>query len=72
MKKKKIKPLNEELPEFFLDELEKRLETDPLNVGALMNLYDPSVQNGDYFCINYDTCNEYNGCNHYTYCTIDI
>lgn len=72
MTKKEIKSLNEELPEFFLNELEKRLETDPLNVGALMSLYDPSVQNGEYFCIGYQMCNEFNGCNHYSSCTIDV
>lgn len=55
MEKKVIKSLNEGLPEFFLDELEQRLETDPLNVGALVNLYGPAIQSGD--CIEFECSN---------------
>ena len=35
---KLIESFNEELPEFFLSDLEERLETDPLNVSALVTL----------------------------------
>ena len=31
----KIESLNSELPEFFLENLENRLETDPLSIGGL-------------------------------------
>ena len=31
-KNKSIEKLNESLPEFFLSDLEERLETDPMNV----------------------------------------
>ncbi len=72
MEKKVIKSLNEGLPEFFLDELEQRLETDPLNVGALVSLYDPSTQSGADICGRYETCEEYNGCKGYSICRIDV
>lgn len=42
MEKHEIKSLNEGLPEFYLEDLEQRLETDPLNVGALVSLNDTS------------------------------
>lgn len=51
MEKHEIKSLNEGLPELFLEDLEQRLETDPLNVGALVSLNDPSVQSGSEWCL---------------------
>lgn len=65
MKKHKIKSLNEGLPEFFLEDLEQRLETDPLNVGALVSLNEPSTQSGSEWCLIHCSknfsCNEYKG-----------
>ncbi len=37
-KNKSIEKLNEALPEFFVSDLEERLETDPMKVGALVTL----------------------------------
>lgn len=34
-KDEKVMQLNETLPEFYLENLEERLETDPLTVGSL-------------------------------------
>lgn len=36
--KNKIMPLNTALPEFYLEEVEQRLETDPLTLGGLVDL----------------------------------
>lgn len=72
MKKEQIKSLNETLPEFYLEELEQRLETDPLNVGALVNLYDPATQSGSDLCFKYITCGEFNNCNNYSSCSTVI
>lgn len=72
MKKKQIKSLNESLPEFFLEDLEQRLETDPLNVGALVSLYDPAMQSGGDACGHYTVCEEYKGCNNVTICNINF
>lgn len=35
-------PMNTELSEFFVEELEQRLETDPLIVGGLLDLFSSS------------------------------
>lgn len=35
-------PMNTELSEFFVEELEQRLETDPLIVGGLLDLFSPN------------------------------
>lgn len=37
-------PMNTELSEFFVEELEQRLETDPLIVGGLLDLFSSSHQ----------------------------
>jgi len=62
-KKKSIESLNEELPEFFLSDLEERLETDPMNVGALVTLqttgpYNCGIHSG--FCM-FNFCSERTG-----------
>ena len=50
---KLIESLNEELPEFFLSDLEERLETDPLNVSALVTLQtNMSAANSDWCLVN--------------------
>ncbi len=52
-KKNSIESLNEELPEFFLSDLEERLETDPMNVGALVTLQtNMTAANADWCFIN--------------------
>ena len=42
MEKNKIKinSLNTVLPEIYLDEMERRLETDPLTLGGIVDLID--------------------------------
>lgn len=57
---KKIESLNKELPQFFLEELEQRLETDPLSVGGLFDL-DVSA-NMEGICEDYQFCLDYQGC----------
>lgn len=64
-KEKSIESLNEELPEFFLSDLEERLETDPMNVGALVTLQS-TVQSD--FCWDYINCANYCGCENYFKC----
>lgn len=39
-------PMNTELSEFFVEELEQRLETDPLIVGGLLDLFTSTHQSG--------------------------
>lgn len=39
-----LTPMNTELSEFFVEELEQRLETDPLIVGGLLDLFTSSHQ----------------------------
>lgn len=57
---KKIESLNKELPQFFLEELEQRLETDPLSVGGLFDLQAADgEENG---CLGVSTCHDYRFC----------
>ena len=51
-KKIEIVPLNSEISEFQLRELEKRLETDPLAVGGLLD-----VGIGEEHCSGIFVCN---------------
>lgn len=53
MSNKNFKPLNKELPEFFLESLEQRLETDPLSIGALLDI---KVENASDGCWGYSAC----------------
>lgn len=46
-KKKELHSLNEGLPSFYLEELEQRLETDPLGVTGLLSQYSASLNTGD-------------------------
>lgn len=39
-----IIPLNNTLSAFCLDEVERRLETDPLTLGGLIDLQEPDVE----------------------------
>ncbi len=41
-----LTPMNTELSEFFVEELEQRLETDPLIAGGLLDLFSSSHQDG--------------------------
>jgi len=55
----RIKKLNEELPEFFLESLEERLETDPMAIGGMVDLTDASEASEESgFCFNF-SCGEY-------------
>jgi len=62
----KIRKLNEELPEFFLESLEERLETDPMSIGSIIDLTDSSM--GTNSCTGYRYCEYYNGCYGVTSC----
>jgi len=62
----KIRKLNEELPEFFLESLEERLETDPMSIGSIIDLTDSSM--GTNSCTGYRYCHEYNGCDEVVIC----
>lgn len=65
---KKIESLNKELPQFFLEELEQRLETDPLSVGGL---FDLQAADGDNRCVLQSVCNGNNGCAEDSFCVIN-
>lgn len=62
--KTELLSLNAELPSLYLEELEQRLETDPLAIGGLL-----SVDMADDSC-SYCECNGHCGqkCNHCSYC----
>lgn len=65
-----IKKLNEELPEFFLESLEKRLETDPMSVGSFVDLTDSSDESD--FCIGKTHCGEKGDCIDVTSCPVNF
>ncbi|MBO5058354.1 MAG: hypothetical protein J6C10_02475 [Prevotella sp.] len=65
---KKIESLNKELPQFFLEELEQRLETDPLSVGGL---FDLQAADGEDWCVGRSVCNGDNGCSDKSSCLIN-
>lgn len=57
-------PMNTELSEFFVEELEQRLETDPLIVGGLLDLFSSSHQGGASsvsMACNVDNCDSHIG-----------
>jgi hypothetical protein len=63
MSKKLVKSLNEGLPVFYLEHLEQRLETDPLSIGALMDVDASNTEDGsDSFCWGYEFCNTKGNC----------
>ena len=68
-KKKSIESLNEELPEFFLSDLEERLETDPMNVGALVTL-QTNMTAANAYCTIHCTC-EKGYCQPRSWCVFD-
>ncbi len=49
--------MNETLPEFYLENLEERLETDPLNVGSMFK-----VEMDADGCLFERTCGKEGGC----------
>lgn len=57
---KKIESLNKELLQFFLEELEQRLETDPLSVGGLFDLQ--AADGDENGCWLESTCNDHRFC----------
>lgn len=52
----KIQPLNSTLPEFFLDDVERRLETDPLTLGGLVDLVNAEDVIQEASCSPFRTC----------------
>lgn len=66
-KEKELVSLNSELTEFSLQELEQRLETDPLAVGGLLDIASSgemsfstfSSEECDTHCSGETTCNVY-------------
>ncbi len=52
-----IKPLNSALPALYLDEVERRLETDPLTLGGLFDLTETGVEKPTWkSCFANDCC----------------
>ncbi len=68
-KKNSIESLNEQLPEFFLSDLEERLETDPMNVGALVTL-QTNMTAANAYCTIHGTC-EKGYCQPRSWCVFD-
>ncbi len=64
MKDEKIMPLNETLPDFYLEDLEERLETDPLAIG---NLFKTELASDG--CIIESSCNPDGTCGEKHNCT---
>lgn len=68
--KKDLKSLNQKLPEFFLENLEQRLETDPLSIGAFMDIDDttPDSECAENFCwTDFTICSDLSCiCNHFS------
>jgi len=63
----KIKKLNEELPEFFLESLEERLETDPMSIASVVDLIIDVEHCMKYcHCDNYLDCDNVTSCHEYT------
>jgi hypothetical protein len=63
MSKDLAKSLNQGLSEFFLENLEQRLETDPMSVGVLMDIdATSSLNNSSEGCWGYEFCNPKAGC----------
>ncbi len=63
MSKNLVKPLNQGLSEFYLENLEQRLETDPLSIGALMDIDATNPEdNCSSYCWGYEFCNPKGGC----------
>ncbi|MEY8685419.1 hypothetical protein AB9N12_04510 [Bacteroides sp. AN502(2024)] len=58
-------PMNTELSEFFVEELEQRLETDPLIAGGLLDLFSMTEEQigtnplGSDYCGVYSVCDSY-------------
>lgn len=67
---KTAKSLNNRLPEFYLENLEERLETAPITSGGLLSLEQSSGEDEECF-IGCD-CNCNNKCSCDTQCDCDI
>lgn len=53
-------PMNTELSEFFVEELEQRLETDPLIVGGLLDLFTSNDSLDGMKSVGIDNCDSFN------------
>lgn len=64
MKKTEMTSVNEELyDEFFVNEVENRLETDPLAISGLFNLNNTSEDHPVPYCFGDTNCDsEYHSC----------
>jgi hypothetical protein len=65
--KKELHSLNEELPQLYINELEQRLETDPLAIGSLLTF----ERSGSDFCLVDSICNGDGGCDSKSSCLIN-
>lgn len=65
MDKKEMKSMNENLyDEFFVNEIENRLETDPLAISGLFNFSHMSEDQAEPYCFWKTSCDtgEYKSC----------
>lgn len=64
MKKIEIKSMNEDLyDDFFVEEIENRLETDPLSINGLFNFAYASEDQAVPYCFWKTSCDtEYDSC----------
>ncbi len=66
--KKELRSLNEELSPLYINELEQRLETDPLAIGNLL-VSEPS--DSDLY-IGHTVCNGDGGCDSKSSCIVEL
>jgi hypothetical protein len=60
---KELVSLNSQLPKFFVEELEERLETDPLMIGGLFDLAQTTTSQAEAGCWGYVQCDsDYRSC----------
>lgn len=63
MSKNLVKSLNQGHSEFYLEDLEQRLETDPLSIGALMDIDSANGEDAcSSYCLGYEYCKPKEGC----------
>lgn len=63
MSKDLVKSLNQGHSEFYLEDLEQRLETDPLSIGALLDIDSANGEDAcSSYCWGYEYCKPKEGC----------
>ncbi|MDR1898244.1 MAG: hypothetical protein LBR10_15815 [Prevotellaceae bacterium] len=61
-KNDELMSLNENLyDEFYIQELESRLETDPLAIGGILDMFSQDVSMAEGDCVGYSSCGENSG-----------